>query len=108
MPVHAAEGVRLAAGCVIMLRPGVRRRRMIGVDVDRVSTHVLVVGIPAVFVVAVSIAMVVVVGIVVAIATVIANVVIPAVPGRISVVRAAVIRYRGGAVPTAVPTAVSP
>src|SRR5580704_9633089 len=49
----------------------------------------------------------VIVGVVVAIAAVIATVVVPAVPGRIAVVRTAVIDH-GGAVPPTVPTAVSP
>src|SRR5580704_9672202 len=49
----------------------------------------------------------VVIGVVVAIATVVATVVITAVPGRISIVRTAVIDHRV-AVPAAVPTAVPP
>ena len=48
-----------------------------------------------------------VVSVIVAIATVVATVVVPAVPGRISVVCPAVIHHRG-AVPAASPTAIPP
>src|ERR1700722_19254878 len=89
---------------------------MIGVDVYGVSAHVFVKCVAAGFVVAISIPFVVVVAVlrggsvvrvVVAVAAVIAAVVVSAVPGRVPVVRAAVIDHCG-TMPAAVPTAVSP
>src|SRR5271155_3563909 len=50
---HTAKRVRISRSSSIVLRPGVRGRRMIGVDVYRVSTHILVVGVATGFVVAI-------------------------------------------------------
>ena len=73
------------------------------VDVHRVSANVLVV----VRAVIVAVVVVVVIRVVIAITPVVATVIVAAVPGRVSVVRPAVIHNRG-AVPAAVPTAIPP
>src|SRR5271170_1195060 len=90
---------------------------MIGVHIHRVSAHVLVISVPAVFVVvsvlcvrlvvvpAVVVAMVIVV--VVAVAVVVSTVVVAAVPCGVSVIRPAVVHHRGP-VPPAIPAAVTP
>src|SRR5579863_7387874 len=106
-----------------MLCPGVRSRRMAGLEV--LSTlpvdvscvvHVPVVGVAATVVVVVVVSAVVigivvavrvVICVVVAVATVVATVVITTVPRGIPVVRPAVIDHRR-AVPATIPTAVSP
>src|SRR5271169_1645866 len=77
---------------------------MIGVDVDGVSADVFVICVTAVFVIVV-IAMVI--GVVVAITVVVSAVVVSAVPGRVSVVRPAVIHDRR-AMPATIPTAIPP
>src|SRR5271166_3186747 len=73
------------------------------VDVHRVSANVLVV----VRAVIVAVVVVVVIRVVIAITPVVATVIVAAVPGRVSVVRPAVIHNRS-AVPAAVPTAIAP
>src|SRR5271155_4744953 len=99
------------------MRPGIRRCRMIGVDVHSVSAHVSVVGVAAVsvvvsvlcvrLVVVAAVVVAVVVVVVVAVAVVVAAVVIAAMPCGISVVRSAVIDDRR-AMPAAIPAAVTP
>src|SRR6478752_1430490 len=108
VPAHAAKGRRFSA-CIVVLRPGVRSGGAIGVKILRA----LLIHVDRIFVVCVSAVVVVVavsgvvIGVVVAVGIVVAAVVISPVPGGISVVSSAVIND-SGAMPAAVPTAVSP
>src|SRR5580693_7069262 len=101
----------MPAASVVVLRPRVRRGRMIAVDVYSISTDVLVISVAAVFVVAavLCVRLVVVAAVVsaVIIAVVVAAVVVAAVPGGVSVVGPSVVHHRG-AMPATVPTAIAP
>src|SRR5580704_11408898 len=96
-----------------MLCPGVRGRRVAGLEVLSILSielsrfvHVSVLSVAAASVVVVVIPAMVI-SVVVAITTVIATVVVTTVPGGVPVVRPAVIDH-GSSVPAAVPTAVAP
>src|SRR5580704_533515 len=107
----------MPAASVVVLRPRVRRGRMIAVDVYSISADVLVISVAAVSVVAAvlcvrlvvvaAVVSAVIIGVVVAIAVVVAAVVVAAVPGGVSVVGPSVVHHRG-AMPATVPTAIAP